>query len=219
MRAGSALAEYRGGGRLYSHYLNLRVLALEEFAGAAEGAAGTYASYEEVNLALGVLPDFRAGSCLVSGRVGLIGELGRDIGMRDGSGKLLCLGNGALHALGTVGQDDFCPVCLQKVAALHGHGLRHGEDSPVATGCRHAGQADAGVAAGRLDDDGILGELALGLSLLNHGLGDTVLDAACRVEIFQLYQDISLQAVGLDKVIGTEQRSAPDEFCYAIIYL
>ena len=219
MRPGSTLAEHRGGGRLYSYNLHLRVLALEEFAGAAEGAAGTYTSYEEVNLALGIFPDFRTSSCLVGSRVCLVGELGRDVGMRDGSSKLLCLGNSALHALGTVGQDNFCPVCLQKVAAFHGHGLRHGENSPVATGCRYAGQADAGIAAGRLDDDGILGELALGLSLLNHSLGDTVLDTACRVEIFQLYQDISLQAVCLDEVVGAEQRGTSDKFCYTVIYL
>lgn len=46
---------------------------------------------------------------------------------------------------------------LQQHAPLGGHGRRHGEDELVALGSGHKGQGNAGVAAGRLNQDSLRG--------------------------------------------------------------
>ena len=50
-------------------------------------------------------------------------------------------------------------------------------------------ERDAGVAAGRLDDDGVLFEDAALLGVLDHRHADAVLDAAERIEKFALEQN------------------------------
>ena len=50
MRAALAGGQYRGGIRLNSYYLDIRVLILQVLAGASYGAAGAYACNEDVNL-------------------------------------------------------------------------------------------------------------------------------------------------------------------------
>ena len=57
----------------------------------------------------------------------------------------------------------------------------------VAFGSRDGRQADAGVAARRLDDGIALVQQAAALRVLNHGVGDAVFDALVRVEIFELH--------------------------------
>ena len=56
----------------------------------------------------------------------------------------------------------------------------------VAAGGAGEGQADAGVAAGRLDDGGVLVDLAVALGGVDHGHADAVLDRPERVEVLQL---------------------------------
>ena len=108
--------------------------------------------------------------------------------------ELLCqlvgLGNGTLHALGTLAEHQLGTVSLHQLAALHAHGLGHHDDDAVALGGCHSSQTDAGVAGGRLDDDGAGLELAGSLGVIDHGLGDTVLDGAGGVEVFQLCQKL-----------------------------
>ena len=79
---------------------------------------------------------------------------------------------------------------LEDPFALHGGGLGHGQEQPVALDGAHHGQADAGVAAGGLDDGLLRGQLARGLGRLDHGQGRPVLDRASRVEILQFDVDL-----------------------------
>ena len=139
--------------------------------------------------------------------------------MRNGSCQLLGLGNSTFHAFGTIGENNLCPIGLQQVAALHRHSLWHGQDSSIASSSCNAGQANTGIATGRLDDNRILGKLAFSLSLFNHTLGNTILDTASWVEVFQLYQNICLQIIGLDEIVGLQQWGMTDKLCNTIIYL
>src|SRR5205085_2221127 len=56
-------------------------------------------------------------------------------------------------------------------------------------------QADAGVAAGRLDDHRVLLDLAGLLASRDHRLADAVLDRPERVEVFELADDRRLAAL------------------------
>lgn len=78
MRAGLAFREHRGGGGLDGDDLNLGVLLLEELAHAGHGAAGADAGDEDVDLAVGVVPDLGAGRGLVNGRVRGVHKLAGD---------------------------------------------------------------------------------------------------------------------------------------------
>ena len=82
MRAALAGGQYRGGIRLNSNYLDIRVLILQVLAGAGYGAAGAYACNEDVNLVAGLLPDLGAGGCVVCSWVCRVYELTRDEAVR-----------------------------------------------------------------------------------------------------------------------------------------
>ena len=127
--------------------------------------------------------------------------------------QLLGLGDGALHALGAVGEHELRTVCLHQLAALDGHGFGHGDDHLVAAGGRHRGDADAGVAARGLDDGVVAAahELACLLGLVNHVLGDAVFNGPGGVEVFQFDEHTSLEVlVGL-KVGEFQERGVADK--------
>ena len=209
--AGNTLAQHRRGGRLNSHDLDVGVLALEVVADTGHGAAGADTGNEDIDLTVGVLPDLGAGGCLVGGGVGRIDELAGHKGVGDLLSQLVSLGDGTLHALGAVGQDQLSAIGLHQLAALHAHGLGHDDDDAVALGSCHGSQAEAGIAGGGLDDDRAGLEDALGLGVIDHGLGDTVLDRAGRVEVLQLSQDLGLQALGSLDMSEFQQRSMADQ--------
>ena len=112
MGAGNTLAQHRRGGRLNSHDLDVGVLALEVVADTGHGAAGADTGNEDVDLTVGVLPDLGAGGCLVGGGVGRIDELAGHKGVGDLLSQLVGLGDGTLHALGAVGQDQLSAIGL-----------------------------------------------------------------------------------------------------------
>ena len=100
--------------------------------------------------------------------------------------QLLGLGDGAGHAPSRGRQDDLGAEGLEQAAAFEAHALGHGDDELVAAGGAGEGQADAGVAAGRLDDDRVLGDLAVALAGVDHGDADAVLDRPERIEVLHL---------------------------------
>ena len=91
--------ESTGGSGLDGDDLNLGVLLLEELAHAGHSAAGANAGDEDVDLAVGVIPDLGAGRGLVDGGVGGVHKLAGD----DAVGRLLLqflgLGDGAFMPL------------------------------------------------------------------------------------------------------------------------
>ena len=216
---GSALAQDRGGGGLHSHDLDIRVLALQVLANTGHSATGADACHKEIDLAVGVIPDLGAGGGNMSLGVGGVDELTGD----ECVGNLLCqligLGNGTFHALGTLAQDQLRAIGFHQLAALHAHSLGHDNDDAVALGSRHGSQADAGVAGGGLDDDGTRFELAGSLGVVDHGLGNAVLDGTGRVEILQLGQDLGRQVFLCFNVGQLQQRSVADQLIRGSINL
>ena len=136
----------------------------------------------------------------MGGRVGGVHELSGNEAVRDLLGQLVGLGDGALHALGPFGQNQLRAIGLHDLAALHAHGLRHDDDDAVPPGGGHGGQPNSRVAGGGLNDDGAGLQKALGLGVVDHGLGDPVLDRPGGVEVLQLRQDPGLQALFLFNV-------------------
>ena len=211
VRARHAGGEHGGGRRLDGDNLHLRLFRLQVLAHAGDRAAGAHARHEDVHLAVGVVVDLRAGRLPVCLRVGGIDKLAGHEAVRNLRRKLLRLGDGALHALRALGKHQLRAVGLHQLAALDGHGLRHHDDDAVAPGRGHCRQADARVAAGRLNDHGAGPELAAGLRLVDHGLGDAVLDRAGRIEVFQLGQHARLEAQRLLDVRQLQQRGFADQ--------
>lgn len=71
-------AQYGGRSWLYGHNLHVGILLLEGACHAGDGSAGTYASHEDVDLAVGLIPDFLTGGLIVALRVGRILKLLQD---------------------------------------------------------------------------------------------------------------------------------------------
>ena len=67
------------------------------------------------------------------------------------------------------------------------------------------------VAAGGLDDGGAGLQRTLGLSVVDHGLGDPVLDGSGRIEVLELGVDVCFKIVILYIVGQFEQRCASDD--------
>ena len=193
MGARGAFAEHGAGSGLHRHDLNVGVLGFKKFAHARQGAAGAHARHKDIHLAVGIPPDLRAGGGAMNGGVGGIDKLAGDEAAGNLLGQLLGLGDGAGHALRSLGQHQLRAVGLQQVAALDTHGFGHGQDDFIAPGRGHGGQAD--VAAGGLNDGGPRLEQALGLRVVDHGAANAILHAARGVEILQLSRDSGLQTV------------------------
>ena len=210
MRAARATRQHRAGGGLDGHDLDAGLLRLEGFADTGDGAARAHASHEDVHLTIGVGPDFLGGGGPVDGRVGGVVELLRDEVAAVGGGELLGLLDRAGHAFGAGGEDQVGPVGLEQQLALAAHGFGHHEGALVAAGGAHHRQADAGVAGGGLEDDGVGRDLAGGFGGVEHGYGDAVLDAVGRVEELQLEGDGG--AVGRSQTVKLDERSVADEF-------
>ena len=208
MGAGLALGQQRGSGRLDGDRLDLRVLFLQVLAGAGNRAAGADACDEDVDFAVGVVPQLRAGGVVVDARVRLVGELGSQNRVFALSGDLVGLVHGALHAGGARSQDDLCAVGAQQDTALVGHGLGHGQHDVVTAGCAHQGQGDAGVAGRRLDDGAARLQRTGLFRRVHDGLTDAVLDGIGGIEELELAQNSGVDVLG--HVIDLDQRGAAD---------
>ena len=219
MRTGGTLAQHRGGGRLDGNDLDGGVLALQVLANAGHGAAGADTCNKDIDLAVGVLPDLGAGGALVGVGVGRVHKLAGHKAVGNLLRQLVSLGDSALHALGTVGQHQLGTVGLHQLAALHAHRLRHDDDDAVAAGGGDGCQADAGVAGGWLNDDGTGLQFAGGLGVIDHRLGNAVLDGTGGVEIFQLGQDLGVQSFGGFNVGEFQQGGAADQLVSGSINL
>ena len=152
-------------------------------------------------------------------RIGRVHELAGDEGIGDLLCQLIGLGNGTLHALGTLAQHQLGTVSLHQLAALHAHGLGHHDDDAVTLGGSHGGQTDAGVAGGWLNDDGTFLQQTLCLGVIDHLFGNAVFDRTGRIEIFQLGQNMSGQVLFFLDVGQLQQRSMTDQLICGSINL
>ena len=96
----------------------------------------------------------------------------------------------------------------QQAAALLAHCFGHREDDLVAPGRPDPGEADAGIAAGRLDDGRAGGEDPFLLGILDHRQRDAVLDASAGIEELQFDKNVGLLAFD---AADFEERGFPDE--------
>ena len=211
MGARRALAQHGRGSGLNSNHLYLGVLALQIFAGAGNGAAGAHACHKNIHLAIGILPDLRPRGGLVGSGIGRVHKLAGNKGAGGNCGQLLGLGDSALHALCAIAQHQLGAVCLHQLAALNAHGFGHYNDNAIAPGCCHAGQANARVAAGGLNDHTARLQQALGLGIIDHGLGHTILHRTGGIKIFQLGQQSGLQVFLLFDMRQFQQRGFSDQ--------
>ena len=111
-------------------------------------------------------------------------------------GELLGLRDRAGHALGPGREDQLGaePRSSGRRSRLMVSGMV--STSLYAARGAHHGQGDAGVAAGRLDDDGVRPDQPGRLGGVDHRHADAVLDAVGRVEVLQLGHDLGAGAVG-----------------------
>src|SRR5665647_1276054 len=202
VRAGSTAVEDRGLFGLDADDLDLGVASLEDLADARDGATSANACDEDVDCAVGVLPDLFRGGLAVDLWVGLIRELAGQNAATLGD-DLLGLGDRALHPLGAGGQDELGTERPQQRLALLTHRLRHGEHDVVSTGGAHHRQRDTGVATGRLHDRSARFELAGTLGGVDDRHADPVLHGTSRVLELEL---------GGDRRSGTRAQPVdPDE--------
>src|SRR5690606_18492482 len=162
---------------------------LEVPAGARDGAAGADARDEVGDLAVGVVPDLRAGGLVVARRATRVGVLvglpaagelaGETIGDAVVAVGVLRRDGGRAHDhLGAVGPQHVALV-LADLVGTHEHAL-------VAALLRDQGQADAGVTGGGLDDRPTRLQFARGFGRIDHLHRDAVLGAAAGIEVFDL---------------------------------
>lgn len=154
---------------------------------------------------LTVVPDLRASGLAVNLRVVGVVELLEEVAiLSERRHKFLGLGDGTAHSLGGGGEDEVRPEGLEEDAAFHRHGFGHGKDELVSLGGGHHGKADAGVAAGRLDEGGLArSDVAALFGLGDHGKSDPIFDGVGGVGALELGHNlgagIGSDAVQLDK--------------------
>ena len=211
MLTGDAGGKDGGGLRLDGDDADGRIFLPEVAAHTGDGTAGADPCHKGIHLPIGILPDLRGGGGVVGLGVGLIDKLAGDEAVRDLAREFIRFGDGAFHALGAGGEDQLRAIGFHQLAALHAHGLRHDDDDTIAPGGGHRGQADAGIAVGGLDEDGLGGKEALLLGILYHGEGNAVLDGTGGIEVFQLGQKAGLEVILFFKMGELQQGGVADE--------
>ena len=165
------------------------VLLLEEATDAADRAAGAHPGDEVGDPPLGLLPDLRTGVLVVRARVVRVAVL---VGLPGALGLAHQPVRDAVVAVGVVGRhgrradDHLGAVRLEHVALVLADLVGADEDALVAALLGDQGQADPGVAGGRLDDRAAGLQLAAGLGRVHHADGDPVLHRAAGVEVLDL---------------------------------
>ena len=204
------LGDHRAVGRFDRHgFDRLAGVGFDVAGDAGDGAAGTDAGHQHIDGAVAVVPDLRARGLEVDLGVGGIVELARhEVLGRIAVGDLLGLGDGAGHALGGLGEDQFSAENGHHPATLDRHRFGHREDQLVATGCSRESQGDAGVAGGGLNDHLVLGELAAFLGIPDHVGADPALDAVSGIASFHLGQHGGFAVLG--DAVELHQRGVAD---------
>src|SRR5690606_9663461 len=209
VRTRLAAVEDRRLGGLDRDDLHARLALLEHLPHTRDGPARADARDEDVDLAVGVLPDLLGRRRAVDRGVRLVRELPREDRARALGGDALGGLDRATHTLRAGGQDELGTVGTQESPALLRHRLGHRQDDLVAARGTHEGERDPGVAARRLDDRPAWGQLAGGLRGVDDRDTDAVLDRARRVVELELRGD--RRADALRESVDAHERRAADE--------
>ena len=219
MRSGDACRKHSRGCRLNRHDFYVGISGFEIFADARYRSARADACDEKVNFSFRIIINF--GACMLKMRLRVcrIYKLPGDKAVRYFFCKFVRFFNCALHSFCAVCQNEFCAVCLHYLSALDGHRFRHNDYNSV-TPCRRDGRKPyTGISGGRLDYDRAFFEKSPLLRVIYHRLCDSVLDGACRIEIFQLCKDFRFQSERFFYVSQLHKRRAADEFICRFVYL
>ncbi len=108
--------------------------------------------------------------------------------------EFLSLCDCALHSFSALCEDELSAVCLDKLSSLNAHRLRHCDDKTISFSSCNGCKTDTCVSACRLDDDTAFLKSAGSLSILDDGLGNTVLNASCGIEIFKLCNELCFES-------------------------
>ncbi len=197
--------------RLDRDHAHARLAALQYLADAGDRSAGADAGDDNIDFAVGVVPDFLRRRAAVNFRIGGILELLRHDRARRRSDDFVGFGDRALHALRGRGEDQLGAEQGQHLAAFGRHRFRHHQYQLVAAGRRHEGQRNAGVAGRRFDQNAMPGRnLALRLERIDHRHADAILDAADRIEELELGEQARFDAFFLGDAIDADERRIAD---------
>ena len=217
MGTGLAAGKNRGGGRLNSHSLHVRILFLEVTSGTSQRAASADAGNKVVDNTFSVTPDFRTSGFVVSLRIRGIIELTSDDGARILLMKFLSLRDGALHAVLTRGENNLSTIGMDHVAAFNRHRIRHDDDNLVAMSAANHGNTNTGVAGGRFVNRGTGLQTARLFSVQNDGLSDAVLHGTSRIEGFELRENAGLKTKLLLKLAQFDEGGIADQVGHRLI--
>ena len=209
MRPLLAAREDRRGCRLDRHELHGGLSRLEHLTDARYGSPGADPGDDDVDFAVGVVPDLLRGGGAVDRRVGRVLELLGDEVPHVALGELLGPGDGTGHALWPRRQDELGPVGPKQRPSLLGHCLGHRERALVATGRAHHRQRDPGVAAGGLEDDRVGPDQPCLLGRIDHCDTDAVLHTVSGVEELEL--GYNLRPAFPSQATQPHQGCVPDE--------
>src|SRR5699024_8060167 len=162
---------------------------LEVTTDTTDGPPGADPRDEVGDAPLGLLPDLRAGGVVVRLRVVHVLVLVRLPSAGDLPGQAVgdrVVGLGVIGGHGRRADHDLGAVGTQHGELVRAELVRAHEHATVALLLGDHGQADPGVAGGRLDDGAAGSQLAALLGRLAHAHGDAILDRPARVEVFDL---------------------------------
>ena len=151
-------------------------------------------------------------------RVCRIGELARDEAVRNLGGKFFRFRNSALHALGAIGKHQFSTVSFHEQTTLDRHGLGHRDDESIAASRSNRSQADARIAARRLNDHRIFVQLARSFGIVKHRLRDTIFHRTRGVEILELYEHLRFQVEVLLDIAELQKRRVANKLVNGSVY-
>ena len=219
MGARPALRKQGGIRRLDRDDFYIRVHFLQESARARYRAARADARHKDIDGAVGIRPDLGACGLVVSGAVVGVVKLSGDKAAGVCGGKLIRFLNGARHALWAVGEHELCAVGGYQLPAFKAHRLGHDYDHLHAElGCV-GGDANARVAAGRLDDERVFGYPAGAKGGVEHLFAYSVLGAARGIQVFELRKYLSPRARRFAECGETHEGSAADKLGGGTVYL
>ena len=89
-------------------------------------------------------------------------------------------------------QDHFCAVMFDELAAFFADGIRHDDDCLIAADSTDECEADALIAAGRLNDNRIRFDPAFLFSFQDHVVSGSGFDGTADIESFKFHKNLRI---------------------------
>src|SRR5882757_4974494 len=174
------------------------IFFLQEFADAADGAAGAHAANEVRNLAFAIFPNLGPRGAIVRLGIHRIIVLIRIIRIGNFAGEFFRYGIVAARIFRLDGgrtDDDFSAESFQEINFFLGLFISSREDALVTTNRRDQRQTHAGIARSAFNDGAAGLEQAFFFGFVDHADADAVFHGAARIGEFGLDINLRLQAL------------------------